>query len=251
MPQDRTKIRVGPGRLLSAVVGATEPTSLDVAFAGAWTDLGYTNEGSQFTISPQFEDVEVAEEFDPVDILQTGRQMTLELALAQITAENLQFVMNGGTLTTNSARTAAIGTTTTTPTITSAALFDPVRDVGAGITGTGIPASTTILSVQSASSATMSANATATGSPTATITRTAAMSSKKIEPAASTAVPTFTALAWEDTTLPHFERLILRRCLQTGDVEIARRKAPDKATIPASFRVVLPVSGAPFSYEAF
>jgi hypothetical protein len=172
---DRTKIRIGPGLLKSAVVGSTEPADLAATWAVAWTDLGYTEEGTTFTISPSFEDVEVAEEIDPIDILPVGREMTVEFALAELTAENLQKVLNGGTIT----------------------------------TGTG---------------------------------------QKTFEPAAASATPTYLAIGWEDTLATHKERYVWRRCIQTGDIEIQRRKAPDKAVLGASFRVALPSSGAPFKY---
>jgi hypothetical protein len=172
---DRTKIRIGPGRLLAAPVLTAEPADLTAAFNVAFLDLGYTEEGSVFTISPEFEDVEVAEEIDPIDILPTGRAMTVEFALAELTAINMQYVLNGGTIT----------------------------------TGTGL---------------------------------------KTFEPALASAAPTYLALAWEDTLAAHKERYVWRRCIQTGDIEISRRKAPDKATLNASFRVALPASGPPFKY---
>lgn len=66
-------------------------------------------------------------------------------------------------------RTATVNTTSASAAITAAAgTFHP-GDAGRPISGTGIPASATILSVTSATAATLSANATATGSPTATI----------------------------------------------------------------------------------
>jgi len=174
---DRTKIRIGPGKLMAAVVGTAEPADLTVAWNAAFLagDLGYTEEGSTFTISPEFEDVEVAEEIDPIDILPVGRTMSVEFALAEITAENFQRVLNGGTIT----------------------------------TGTGL---------------------------------------KTFEPAAASSAPTYLALAWEDTLAVHKERYVWRRCIQTGDIEISRRKAPDKATLGASFRVALPTSGPAFKY---
>jgi hypothetical protein len=174
MPNDRTKVRVGPGTLYSGAVGSTEPATLVAPWAVAWTALGYTLEGSSFTISPSFEDIEVAEELDPIDVQSTGRDMTVSFALAQLTAENLQLVLNGGTIT----------------------------------TGTG---------------------------------------EKTIEPAAATTVPTYTALGWRSNDAK--EQFVWRRCLQTGDIEIARRRAPDKAVIPASFRCLLPVTGAAFAYK--
>jgi hypothetical protein len=172
---DRAKIRIGPGKLYAGPVGTAEPADLTAAFNVALIDLGYTEEGSTFTISPEFEDVEVAEELDPIDILPVGRSMSVEFALAELTAENYQRVMNGGTIT----------------------------------TGTGL---------------------------------------KSFEPAAASTVPTYLMLAWEDTLAVHKERYIWRRCIQTGDIEVSRRKAPDKATLGASFRVALPTSGAAFKY---
>ena len=71
-----------------------------------------------------------------------------------------------------SSRNATITTTSGSATITgAAATFDTVLDVGASISGTGIPAGATITAVASGTSATISANATASGSPSATISR--------------------------------------------------------------------------------
>lgn len=62
-------------------------------------------------------------------------------------------------------RTVTINTTTGQATVTAAAGTFQRSDAGRKITGTGIPAAATVLSVQSATAATLSANATATGSP--------------------------------------------------------------------------------------
>lgn len=60
-------------------------------------------------------------------------------------------------------RTVADGATTnTSATLTSVTAAFTYNDIGRPVSGTGIPASTTILSVESATSVTMSANATAT-----------------------------------------------------------------------------------------
>lgn len=60
-------------------------------------------------------------------------------------------------------------TTNGSPTLTSLTAWFTASDVGKTITGTGIPGSTTIASVQSSSSVTLSQNATASGTVTATI----------------------------------------------------------------------------------
>lgn len=68
---------------------------------------------------------------------------------------------------------AANGSTTSgSPVVSSPTAAFSGTDIGAGISGAGIPASTTIISVQSATQATMSANATATASGTVAFTIT-------------------------------------------------------------------------------
>jgi hypothetical protein len=64
------------------------------------------------------------------------------------------------------------------------------------------------------------------------------------EPPASDEV-TRLALLWESAD--GNERWIFRKCIQTGDVEIARKKAPAKATIPVEFMLEVVAGGsAPF-----
>lgn len=89
-------VRVGPGKLYIAPLGSTEPNDLATAWDSAFTPLGYTNEGSNFVFDQTFENVEVAEELDPVAILQTKRDATVNFALAEITADNLARAFNGG-----------------------------------------------------------------------------------------------------------------------------------------------------------
>jgi len=96
-------IALGPGYLYIAVLGSTEPTDLTTPWASvddAWTALGYTEEGSTFNYEVDSENVEVAEELDPVKVALTGRSLSLEFALAEITAANLKRALNGGTITT-------------------------------------------------------------------------------------------------------------------------------------------------------
>jgi hypothetical protein len=64
----------------------------------------------------------------------------------------------------------SVGTTNASAAITGpSGSFNAPEDVGRTITGTGIPANTTITAVASSTAATMSANATATGTITATL----------------------------------------------------------------------------------
>lgn len=49
------------------------------------------------------------------------------------------------------------------------------------------------------------------------------------------------AIGWESNDGQ--ERWVFRKCLQTGNVSVARRKAPAKATIPMTFRLENPGAG--------
>lgn len=170
MAGDPTNVRVGPGWLWLAPIGSLEPADLIADFSPEWTQIGYTQEGSNFVFDDTWEDVDVAEELEPIDVLQTARRITVNFAAAEMTAENLEYAFNGGTVTTSS------GLTT----------FEP-PELG-------------------------------------DVTRV--------------------MLGWEHAD--GLERWIFRRCTQIGSVDIARRKAPAKATIPMSFRAVKPESATSF-----
>jgi hypothetical protein len=161
-------VRVGPGILYIAPLESTEPTDLDTPWDGDWTPLGYTDAGSEFVIDQTFEDVLVAEELDPVLTLQTARTTTVNFALAEITAANMQRALNGG-----------------------------VIDTGVGIV--------------------------------------------TFEPP-GVGEYTHVMIGWEAED--GLERWVFRKCLQVGSVNIARRRAPDKATIPMSFRCSKPAGVA-------
>lgn len=169
---DPTNVRVGPGVLYIAPIGSTEPTDLATSWDAAWVELGYTEEGSSFSFENTFEDVMVAEELEPVEIMQTARNISVTFQAAELTADNLQTAMNGGTITTG----------------TGIVTFEP--------------------------------------------------------PAAGTF--SYVMVGWESDD--GLERWVFRKGVQTGNVEIARRKAPNKATIPMSFRFVKPASDAAFAF---
>jgi len=171
MPGTPTNVRVGPGTLYIAPVGSDEPTDLTTAWDGAWVKVGYTHEGSTFGFDQTFEDIEVEEEYDAIDTLQTARALTVSFDAAELTATNLQRALNGGTITSG----------------VDIVTFEPP--------------------------------------PAGQVTRL--------------------AIGWEADDAK--ERWVFRRCVQQGNVEIARRKAPDKAVVPMEFRVTVPdEGGAPF-----
>lgn len=170
MPGNPSAVRVGPGWLYIAALGTPEPASLADAWDAAWVGVGYTDEGSNFVFNNTFENVEVAEEYEPVAVLQTTRQIDVSFAAAEMTALNLQRAFNGGTVVT------AGGVVT----------FEPQ--------------------------------------------------------AAGLATPVM--LGWEATD--GLERWIFRRCLQVANVDIPRRRAPDKSVLPMTFRCMKPASATAF-----
>lgn len=96
-------LSIGPGLLkFSPSLATPEPVDLVTAWNAGFFDLGYTDDGSEISVETKYEDVPVAEELDPVQILATARTITVAFALAEITATNLKRVFNGGTITAGS-----------------------------------------------------------------------------------------------------------------------------------------------------
>jgi hypothetical protein len=69
---------------------------VDDAWATGWVPLGYTDEGSVFNYELSTDNVEVAEELDPIARVTTGRDASVEFALAELTFRNLTLAFNGG-----------------------------------------------------------------------------------------------------------------------------------------------------------
>lgn len=89
-------VRFGkPGKLYIAPIGTAEPTTVTGAWTG-WVPLGYTAEGSAFNYTINTDNVEVAEELDILARTTTGRDASVEFALAEITKRNLNIAFNGG-----------------------------------------------------------------------------------------------------------------------------------------------------------
>jgi hypothetical protein len=93
-------IALGPGYLYAnLLLNGDEPTDLVTPWETVdpgWILLGYTETGSEFNYALTSGNVEVAEELDPVMISTTGRTSTCTFTMAEMTASNLSFAMNGG-----------------------------------------------------------------------------------------------------------------------------------------------------------
>lgn len=109
-------IATGPGYLYHAPLGTTLPANTVVgsvftdnwATAGAWALLGATDEGSEWSYELDTEDIEVAEYLDPVQVVSTGRSISLSFALANIHATNMKRALNGGTITVSGSGTTTL-----------------------------------------------------------------------------------------------------------------------------------------------
>ena len=91
-------VKVGPGLVYVAPIGTTEPTTVSGALPSAWIPVGYTESGSTFTSNVTYEDIEVAEELDPIRTTATKRVTTFKLDMAEINAQNWSIAFNGGTI---------------------------------------------------------------------------------------------------------------------------------------------------------
>lgn len=99
--RDPNTISIGAGSLYIAPLGTAEPVTLTAAWVSGWINLGYTEKGTTFTRGVTATDVDVAEEFYAVAKTITAYTGTVDFALSQITATNLSYCFNGGTVTTS------------------------------------------------------------------------------------------------------------------------------------------------------
>ncbi len=100
---DPDNISIGPGRLWIAPLGTSEPTNGSSALDAAFVAVGYTEEGSSFTFDRSFEDIEVAEELEPVDTVNNKTVTMMSFAMAEVTRRNLLAALKGFAGETNSA----------------------------------------------------------------------------------------------------------------------------------------------------
>lgn len=97
-------ISLGPGRLYYAPYGTAEPTSASAAVPSAWKIVGYTEEGTSVSTDITSQRVEVAEEFDAVANLVTGRVTTVTFAMAEAMVSKLAFALGAGATRTDNAQ---------------------------------------------------------------------------------------------------------------------------------------------------
>ena len=74
-----------------------------------WVEVGYTDGGLNFNIEIPRGEIRVDQSLDPIARPATGRNMTLECALAEFTVANIASAAGQGTVTTVAATTAVRG----------------------------------------------------------------------------------------------------------------------------------------------
>lgn len=101
---DAGQVHLGPGILYTAAVATTDPANVAaVTGSSAWTEVGYTENGTTFDYTLTVADIFVEEEFDPVKIATTARKSTLTFQMAQTTRRNLALALNIGSGAANGA----------------------------------------------------------------------------------------------------------------------------------------------------
>lgn len=99
MAQSTAEVTVGTGDLyVGDAEGQTKPT-IGTAPTTGYTHLGYTEGGVTFAVDRTFEDVFVAEEFDPVKIMKTAQSVRILAELAQPSLDNIAAAIGGTVVT--------------------------------------------------------------------------------------------------------------------------------------------------------
>ncbi len=250
---DTANVTTGPGTLYYAPLGTTEPATRVADWPAGWVPIGYTAEGHTFNTSLNVDNIEVAELLDPVRRVTTSRDSRVAFAMAEMTLAHLKLALNGGTVTPDDAVLTDAATTNADPTVTSASAgFTTAVDLHKPISGIGIPPNSYIGLVNSATSIELSssptlntpANATATAAGV-TVTIGGRWGSYLEPPQVGDEVRIM--LGWDSDD--ELERVIWRRCLQSGNGEIARRKGADFARVNSEFSLEQPGAGlAPFRH---
>jgi len=96
MARDTTQVIAGVGLLYVAPIGTTEPTSATATLGTPWREVGYTEAGATISTEITSEDIEVAEESEPIGTATSKRTATLAFAMAQTSRENLALALNMG-----------------------------------------------------------------------------------------------------------------------------------------------------------
>lgn len=135
---DKKNIIVGAARFWVGTAAAVKPapvaaTSYNVTLAATtgWRDVGYTQEGVEFSNEPDFSDVEVDQLMDSARTYKSGQKNMIKTTFAEATLENLLVVWGQQTATISST------TSSTTLSVVSGDLGQAPLEVQLFIVGNG------------------------------------------------------------------------------------------------------------------
>lgn len=94
-------VHLGAGRLWVAPIGTTEPVNASSALPSAWRAVGYTEDGTTVTLDMTNEEIEVAEEYEPILYVMTKRTTMVSVQMAEATKANLALALGLGAAVAN------------------------------------------------------------------------------------------------------------------------------------------------------
>jgi hypothetical protein len=104
VPQfQQTNVIAGAGFCYLAPAGTALPTLSTMPTDSTWqaagfVPTGYTDDGVQFTYTPQTKDITVDEEMGPVQVLLIGEKLEISFKMAEVTLNNLLKSIAGASL---------------------------------------------------------------------------------------------------------------------------------------------------------
>jgi len=105
-----------PGTATSSAGGVVVGSVFIDAWPAIWIPIGVTKDGSETSTKPDTGNLEVAEYLYPVRVVMTGTETKVTIEIAEYTARNKAWTMNGGTLTTVSGAGSTLLTKLAPPT---------------------------------------------------------------------------------------------------------------------------------------
>src|SRR5258708_18169371 len=110
----KNALALGAGYLYFANLGTSLPANTVAgsvftdAWPAGWNEIGITKTGSEFDYTINVSPIDSAEFFDPVQWVMDSREAALKMELEQISATNMKFALNGGSLSGSGARATHI-----------------------------------------------------------------------------------------------------------------------------------------------
>src|SRR5258707_2494519 len=106
----KNALALGAGYLYFANLGTSLPANTVAgsvftdAWPAGWNEIGITKTGSEFDYTINVSPIDSAEFFDPVQWVMDSREAALKMELEQISATNMKFALNGGSLSVSGSR---------------------------------------------------------------------------------------------------------------------------------------------------